>query len=104
MTYPEHMYVVELAFDDDPRRLAARPAHRERLLALRATGRLMMAGPWEDESGAMLVFSTDRGIVEQILSEDPYYSTPGVRVKYVREWLPIVGGDKFETQTRRPHR
>jgi hypothetical protein len=30
MTYPEHMYVVELAFDDDPRRVAARPAHRER--------------------------------------------------------------------------
>jgi uncharacterized protein len=51
----------------------------------------MMAGPWEDQSGAMLVFSTDRGIIEQILSEDPYYSTPGVLVKYVREWLPIIG-------------
>jgi uncharacterized protein len=104
MTYPQRMYVVELAFDDDPRRLAARPAHRERLLALRATGRLIMAGPWEDESGAMLVFSTDRGIVEQILSEDPYYSTPGVRVKYMREWLPIVGVTNSKPKTRRPHR
>jgi uncharacterized protein YciI len=53
------MYVLELAFDGDERRLAARPAHRERLARLRAGGTLLMAGPWADDSGALLIFRTD---------------------------------------------
>jgi len=85
------MYVLELEFGDDQRRLLARPAHRERLLALRASGQLVMAGPWSDDSGALLVFNTDRESLQRILSEDPYYySTPGVHIKFLREWKPIV--------------
>ncbi|MBA2478890.1 MAG: hypothetical protein H0V38_09840, partial [Sporichthyaceae bacterium] len=52
------MFILELEFDGDERRLAARPAHRDRLLALHASGRLVLAGPWEDDSGAVLVFNT----------------------------------------------
>jgi uncharacterized protein YciI len=82
------MIVVELAFDDDPRRLAARPAHRERLVALRRNGVLVMAGPWADDSGALLVFDAERPAVERELAEDPYYAL--TRVVSVREWLPVV--------------
>ena len=32
------MWMVELAFTDDPARLAARPAHRELLTAMHGTG------------------------------------------------------------------
>ncbi len=85
------MFVLELEFADDQGRLAARPAHRERLLALHAAGRVVIAGPWADDSGALLVFSTDRAGMDQILAADPYYSTPGVEVKALREWQPIVG-------------
>ena len=85
------MFILELEFDGDERRLAARPAHRDRLLALHASGRLMLAGPWEDDSGAVLVFNTDRAGLDHALAADPYYSTPGVRVKSVREWSPVVG-------------
>lgn len=85
------MFVLELAFDDDPRRLAARPAHRQRLTRLHADGLLVMAGPWGDDSGALLLFRTDRDGVEEVVNSDPYYSTPGVRVVALREWQPIVG-------------
>ncbi|MDP4506305.1 YciI family protein [Nonomuraea turcica] len=34
-------YVVQLAFDGDPRRLTARPAHREHLRRLKEEGRLV---------------------------------------------------------------
>jgi uncharacterized protein YciI len=81
------VYVIELGFDDDPRRLAARPAHRERLAALHAAGRLVLAGPWADDSGALLVFRDDPA---DELAGDPYYSTPGVMVRGVREWRPVV--------------
>ncbi|MPZ83896.1 MAG: hypothetical protein GEV28_27295 [Actinophytocola sp.] len=81
------MHVIELRFDDDPRRLAARPAHRERLAALHAEGRLLLAGPWADGSGALLVFRDDPAVE---LTTDPYYATPGVTVRAVRELLPVV--------------
>lgn len=85
------MFVLELAFNDDPRRLAARAAHRRRLAALHDAGQLIMAGPWEDDSGALLVFRADRAGMDVIMSADPYYATSGVTVVSLRHWAPIVG-------------
>jgi uncharacterized protein YciI len=84
------MYVLELAFgDDDERRIAARPGHRERLARLRARGVLVMAGPWADDSGALLIFRTDEAGLRELLAADPYYSTPGVTVVGCRRWTPL---------------
>lgn len=86
------MIAVELSFYDDKERLAARPAHRDRLARLRAEGRLLAAGPWADDSGALLLFSgDDLDEVRRILAEDPYYTTPGVRITALRCWQPVVG-------------
>jgi uncharacterized protein YciI len=84
------MIVLELAFDDSPQRLAARPAHRQRLAELHASGALVMAGPFADDSGALLVFAGDESSVDAIVASDPYYSVDGVRVVGLREWLPVV--------------
>jgi uncharacterized protein YciI len=86
------MYVIELAFGDDERRLAARPAQRERLARLHAEGRLALAGPWADDSGALLVFRTDEPGLREIIAADPYYTTPGVTIVSARLWQPFVGG------------
>ena len=84
------MILLELKFSDDSRRLEARPAHRARLQQLHAEGRLVMAGPWADDSGAALVFDADSAGMEQILADDPYYTTPGVEVVSVRSWSPFL--------------
>jgi uncharacterized protein len=81
------VYAVQLSFSDDPTRLEHRPAHRETLAGLVAEGRVLAAGPWSDESGALLVFLVDsRAEVDAILAADPYYSTAGVTVAGVHEW------------------
>ncbi|GAP51008.1 YciI family protein [Streptomyces azureus] len=86
------MFAVELAFAPAPERLAARPAHRETLARLHADGHLAAAGPWADDTGALLLFTVDRARLDEILHEDPYYyRTPGVAVRSVREWTPVVG-------------
>ena len=85
------MYVIELAFVDDPRRLEARPAHRERLARLHAEGRLVLSGPWVDDSGALLIVDTDRNGVDEIIAADEYYRTPGVTIVSGREWNPLFG-------------
>jgi uncharacterized protein YciI len=85
------MYAVQLAFSDDPPRFELRPAHRERLAALVADGRLLAAGPWSDDSGALLVFLVEtRADLDAILAEDPYYTVPGVTVAGVQEWNPVT--------------
>jgi len=85
------MYVVELAFEPTPERLAARPAHRELLQALSGEGKVVMAGPFADDSGALLVFEvSDEQELAGLLDQDPYFTTPGVRVAGQREWSPII--------------
>jgi uncharacterized protein YciI len=86
-------YAVELAFDprDNERRLELRPAHRQSLAGLFEQGVLKMSGPWEDDSGALLIFATDAEGIEKILADDPYFSAPGVKVVSVHSWNPIVG-------------
>ncbi|MGY6023269.1 YciI family protein [Streptomyces spinosirectus] len=87
------MLAVELAFTPAPERLAARPAHRETLTRLHTEGHLLAAGPWSDDAGALLLFAVERDRLEEILDTDPYYRrTPGVEVRSIREWTPIVGG------------
>jgi uncharacterized protein YciI len=72
------MYAVQRAFSDDPARLELRPAHRERLTARASQGQLLAAGPWADDTGALLVFlAGSRDELEAILTADPYYTAPG---------------------------
>jgi uncharacterized protein YciI len=80
------MFALLLTFSDDPARLELRPAHRERLAALAGDGRLLAAGPWSDDSGALVLLTVDsRAEAEEIVAADPYYAAPGVAVE-IREW------------------
>lgn len=84
------MWIVELAFSDAPERLAARPAHRDRLAALHRAGTVLMAGPLADDTGAVIILDVvDRAAVDAVLGADPYFRTAGVRVAGIREWKPL---------------
>ncbi|HTW19974.1 MAG TPA: YciI family protein [Mycobacteriales bacterium] len=85
------MICIQLSFNESQARLDARPAHRDRLAALHAEGRLLAAGPWSDDSGALIVLTTGEAEAREIMAADPFYSTPGVTVAAVREWNPVVG-------------
>jgi uncharacterized protein YciI len=86
--YGAGMWIVELRFTDAPERLAARPAHRERLAELHRAGVVRMAGPLADGSGAVLIFQTRE--LDEVLAADPYFATPGVEVISKREWVPLT--------------
>lgn len=85
------MWIVELRFTDEPERLAARPAHRARLSKLHREGVVRMAGPFGDDAGAMIVFDVpDRRTLDEVVADDPYFTTQGVTVRQVRQWHPFV--------------
>jgi len=85
------MWIVELSFSGAPERVAARPAHRERLTELHRAGEVRMAGPWADDAGALIVFDVpDKATLDTLLAADPYFTTSGVEVTAKREWRPFL--------------
>ncbi len=85
------MVVVELTFTDNPARLALRPRHREILTELHAGGEVALAGPFDDGSGSMVVFTTSRDRVDEVLAADPYYAAEGVTVASIRDLTSLLG-------------
>lgn len=84
------MWIVELRFTPEPERLEARPAHRVRLAALHQQGVVLMAGPFADEFGSLMIFNVDgRDQLDQLLADDPYMSAAGVHVVSIRQWSPL---------------
>ncbi len=85
------MWIVELSFSGAPERLAARPAHRDRLTDLYRAGIVRMAGPLADESGAVIILDApDQAGVDRVIAADPYFTTPGVTVRHTRQWEPFL--------------
>lgn len=88
------MIAVQLAYQNpDPERIELRPQHRDRLQRLTDEGKLFGAGPWADDSGALVVFSTDSvDEAKELIAADPYFHTPGVSVVAYHDWNVVFRG------------
>ncbi|MFC0622763.1 YciI family protein [Kribbella deserti] len=83
-------FAVQLRFTDNERRMAARPAHREYLGELREAGKLVAAGPFVDQTGAMLFYDVaDEAELRDILAKDPYTPANCYEVVLLTEWQPL---------------
>jgi uncharacterized protein YciI len=85
------VFIVELAFDGSPGRLEARPAHRELLRKLHGEGRVLAAGPFADESGAVLIYNVGSPAeLDELIEQDAYFRAPGVAIVRRQEWTPVI--------------
>jgi uncharacterized protein YciI len=68
----------------------ARPAHREYLNGLIQQGKLVISGPFSDDSGGLLVYEAETAAeAEKLVAEDPF-ATQGVFVSWeIRPWNVI---------------
>ncbi|WP_405065494.1 YciI family protein [Kribbella sp. NBC_01510] len=85
-------YVVQLRFDlaESDRRMEVRPAHREYLTELKAAGKLIAAGPFTDQTGALLVYDVaDEAELRDILAKDPYTPANVYELATLAEWEPL---------------
>src|SRR5262245_5978460 len=71
---------------------ATRPKHREHLQALLAAGKLVLAGPFLDDSGALIVYeAANAEAATQIIKDDPFFAA-GVFVSWdLRPWKTVFG-------------
>jgi uncharacterized protein len=85
-------FVREIAFiPEQEQRLAVRPRHRAHLRELWERGKLVTAGPWADDSGALLVYEViDVAELRELIAADPYTEAAVVTEVGVREWQPIL--------------
>jgi uncharacterized protein YciI len=70
---------------------AVRPTHRQYLASLKAKGQLAIAGPFTDDSGALIVYEAESAAeAEKLLQGDPFHHN-GIFLKYVlRPWNPVI--------------
>ncbi len=84
------IFAVQLRFKNNDRRLEVRPAHREYLATLHAAGTLVTAGPWTDDTGALLLYDVaDEAELREVLAKDPYTPADVYDVAELREWRPL---------------
>jgi hypothetical protein len=81
-------YAAIATYTSDASTIAkARPAHREYLTALIQQGKLIISGPFSDDSGGLLVYEAETAAqVEKLIAEDPF-ATEGVFISWeIRPW------------------
>ncbi|MQA85002.1 MAG: hypothetical protein GEV03_10350 [Streptosporangiales bacterium] len=83
-------FAAQFRYLDKERRDEVRPRHREYLKGLFEQGKIVMSGPWADDSGAMAVFEVaDEAEARELLAADPYNEAGVVGDLQVREWQVI---------------
>ncbi|MEV6286675.1 muconolactone Delta-isomerase family protein [Kribbella sp. NPDC051770] len=88
------IFAVQLTFDPSgtEARMQVRPAHRDYLAELQQAGKLVAAGPFADESGALLLYDVaDEAELRDILAKDPYTPAGVAEVTTLKEWNRVFG-------------
>jgi len=81
------LFALQLKFTDPERRMEVRPAHREYLAELKEAGKLVTAGPFADQTGALLIYDVaDEAELRDILAKDPYTTADVYEIITLAEW------------------
>lgn len=86
-------FAVELVFGSDTeKRLSVRPAHREYIASLAEKGVVLGAGPYADDTGALIIYeAADEPALKEIIAADPYTPADVITEWKIREWTPVLG-------------
>lgn len=83
--------MLEIKFKNEEKRLRVRPEHRAYLARLLAQRKLVTAGPWADDTGALLIFDVaGEAEIRALLAADPYTHADVYDLVQLREWCPIL--------------
>ena len=77
--------------DDNEKRQAVRPSHRDYLRGLADQGKLLHAGPFVDDSGSLIIYEADSSDeVQAILDADPFSKEGVITDSVIREWNRVL--------------
>jgi uncharacterized protein YciI len=83
-------FVAILTFQNEEQRLKVRPQHREYLASLLEQGKLVLSGPFADDTGAMIMYEAEtEEEVREIIAGDPYTAADAIAELQLREWKQV---------------
>jgi uncharacterized protein len=85
-------FAAVIEYSRDANKIAeVRPRHRQYLATLLTDGRLVAAGPFTDDSGALIIYEAPtREDAEKLVLNDPFYDS-GIFLHYtLRPWNPVM--------------
>jgi uncharacterized protein YciI len=83
------LYVAMLPIIDQELNTKVRPAHLDYLNKLFQEGKVVMAGPFTDKLGGMVIYKADTMEEAKQLAEADPAVTEGARTLQLREWSPL---------------
>jgi uncharacterized protein YciI len=83
------LYVAMLPIIDQELNAKVRPAHLAYLNQLFQEGKVVMAGPFTDKRGGMVIYKADSMEEAKRLAEADPAVTEGARTLELREWNPL---------------
>ena len=85
-------FAIEYRYDDqDAARAAVRPEHRAFLRGLLEAGALIASGPFDGDTGALLLVRAEsEEAVTTLFDTDPFHQAGLVAARTVRGWEPVL--------------
>jgi uncharacterized protein YciI len=85
-------YAVTIDYGPDKTKIAEfRPQHREYMRELVSKGKLVIAGPFTDDSGGFIVYDVAaEDEVEGIIKADPFYKCGVFQTWKIRQWKIVM--------------
>lgn len=85
-------YAVTIEYGPDKTKIDEhRPPHRVYLRGLIESGKLVIAGPFLDDSGGLIVYNVDsEEEVEQVIKADPFYKGGVFQTWVIRPWRIVT--------------
>jgi uncharacterized protein YciI len=94
------LYVLEYRYADAEIRARVRPQHLAYMRSLVDVGTLVMAGPWADQSGALVVFwAEDEKQAWALVEADPYTIEGATAEHRLREWTVVIAAQPLGRST-----
>jgi uncharacterized protein YciI len=85
-------FLVLTTFASAEKRMEHRAEHRRYLNQLVTEGKLLMAGPFEDESGGLIVFeAVDANEVRGMMDNDPFTLNGVFATIEIKPWTLVAG-------------
>jgi uncharacterized protein YciI len=77
--------------EDTAKVTKVRPVHRDYLTGLKAKGHLVLAGPFTDDSGALIVYEAgSKDEAERLLQGDPFHANGIFQSWQIRPWNTVM--------------
>lgn len=84
-------YVLTYRYVDQEARARVRPEHLAHLGRLLEAGSLVLAGPWADGEGAMIVYdAADEAAARAMVEADPYTREGASADRVLRAWNVVL--------------